>query len=63
MVVPVLMINCHVSENPKIGPVAAQIRTMTQQIMNATAWPVACETASAMCVNHLFICMVSSLAY
>src|SRR5215218_7898769 len=27
MVVPVLMINCHVSENPKEGPVAAQTRT------------------------------------
>jgi hypothetical protein len=54
MVVPVLMINCQVSEKPKTGPVAAQMITMIQQIMNATAWPVAWATASATWVNHLF---------
>jgi hypothetical protein len=58
MVVPVLMINCHVSEKPKIGPVAAQTITMTQQMMKASAWPVAWDTASATWVNHLFSCIV-----
>ena len=62
IVVPVLMINCHVSENAKTGPVAAQMITMVQQRMKAAACPVAWDTTSAMWVNHLFKCMISSLA-
>ena len=41
MVVPVLMINCHVSENPKDGPVAVQTRTASAEATKAQGLPAA----------------------
>ena len=35
MVVPVLITSCHVSEQPNIGPLMAQITTMPTAVMNA----------------------------
>jgi hypothetical protein len=48
MVVPVLITSCHVSENPKSGPVTAHT-TMTRKAMpKAIGLPVAREVALAM---------------
>src|SRR3954454_24049940 len=46
IVVPVLMISCHVSENPKIGPVTAHI-------MKVVARPAANEILLAVSANNL----------
>lgn len=40
MVVPVLITSCHVSENPKKGPDAAQTSTRTRQARKAAGLPV-----------------------
>lgn len=45
IVVPVLMMSCHVSEKPKSGPVMAQITIMLNAIVNAAGEPVARVTA------------------
>ena len=41
MVVPVLIMSCHESLKPKIGPVAAQMRTIPNAIAKAMGLPVA----------------------
>src|SRR5215212_5331299 len=53
MVVPVLMINCQVSEYPKIGPVAAQTRITITQSANVIGRPDSFATAAAKAVNAL----------
>jgi hypothetical protein len=40
IVVPVLMTSCQVSENPKIGPVIAQTRTIARASPKAGTVPV-----------------------
>jgi hypothetical protein len=49
MVVPVLMISCHVSEKPKIGQVRPQIMITKQAITKAQAEP---NTREADCDNR-----------
>ena len=51
IVVPVLMINCHVSEKPNNGPVIAQTTTTPTQVMNVVGVPAAWATAFAILVN------------
>jgi len=41
IVVPVLITNCHVSENLKMGPVIAQIMIISKAIINAAGLPEA----------------------
>src|SRR5688572_30595085 len=63
MVVPVLMTNCQVSENPNIGPVAAQPRIVTQQSKNVIGLPAACATPVAILAKLLDIaegCVIES---
>src|SRR5262245_11329742 len=48
IVVPVLMTSCQVSEKPKRGPVAAQIRTMPRARKNVQAEPT---TSDVTCAN------------
>ena len=48
MVVPVLMMSCHVSEKPKMGPVTAHARTMAQAPANAMGEPAKFEVCFAM---------------
>ena len=47
IVVPVLMTSCHVSENPKIGPVTAQITIEAQATANVEARPHCAEVHCA----------------
>src|SRR6476660_1762768 len=47
MVVPVLITSCHVSENPKSGPLTAHTRTMPAAVMNVDARPAASEVLLA----------------
>jgi len=51
-VVAVLMINCQVSENPKIGPETAQTRMITKAAVAAAAWPVMRAAALANASNR-----------
>lgn len=44
MVVPVLITNCHVSENPNRGPVIAHIMITENAIKKAAGLPVALVT-------------------
>src|SRR3954465_13226792 len=53
IVVPVLMISCHVSENPKIGPVTAQIMITSTASMNVVARPAARDVLLAASPNNL----------
>lgn len=53
MVVPVLMINCHVSENPKSGPDIAHKTTTAQQRRKVIGFPVVCAIALAAFANVL----------
>jgi hypothetical protein len=55
MVVPVLMTNCHVSENPNNGPVTAQIMIVNEARTNVVARPAACEVRLATLPNNLAI--------
>jgi hypothetical protein len=48
MVVPMLMTNCHVSEQPKKGPVTAHATTVIIAIMNAEGLPTPCDVLLAM---------------
>jgi hypothetical protein len=48
MVVPVFITNCHVSENPKNGPVMSQMNIADKAIMNAAVEPL---KAIAFCAN------------
>jgi hypothetical protein len=43
--VPVLITNCHVSENPNKGPVTPQITIIIMAIINAKGLPVPLVTA------------------
>lgn len=51
MVVPVFITSCHVSENPKSGPVTAQTITIVRAIKNALADPVAADILFANFLN------------
>jgi hypothetical protein len=53
IVVPVLMISCHVSENPKIGPVTAHIMITSTASMKVVARPAANEILLAVSPNNL----------
>src|SRR5688572_19637311 len=52
MVVPVLITSCHVSLKPNRGPLAAQITTMPNAVMNAIGRPVARAVVLAKRANH-----------
>jgi hypothetical protein len=43
IVVPVLITNCHVSENPKMGPVTAQTTMEAHAKANVEGRPHCCE--------------------
>jgi hypothetical protein len=47
------MISCHVSENPKIGPVTAQITITSTASMNVVARPAASDVLLAASPNNL----------
>src|SRR5688500_15458356 len=47
MVVPVLMMSCHVSEKPKNGPLSAQATITSTQTTKVSGRPVACATVAA----------------
>src|SRR4029079_12375855 len=51
MVVPVLITSCHVSLKPKIGPVIAQVTTMSTATTKARGCPVACAVPLAKRAN------------
>ncbi|GLS18767.1 hypothetical protein GCM10007874_17840 [Labrys miyagiensis] len=63
MVVLVLMMSCQVSEKPKNGPDAAQMRTTAQQAMNVAGCPAAFATLSAALPNIWTSFMVNDLCY
>jgi hypothetical protein len=52
IVVPVLITSCHVSLYPNIGPVAAQMRTVTKAIANAIGLPEPLAVHLAKFENH-----------
>jgi hypothetical protein len=51
MVVPVLMISCHVSEKPNSGPVTPQITITITQTAKVSGFPAEWATADASSVN------------
>lgn len=53
MVVPVLMTNCQVSENPKTGPLIAHNATAAAAQLNAAGCPEALATACEALLNKL----------
>ena len=53
MVVPVLITSCHVSENPKIGPVTAHSKMITKDAMKAAGLPVSFVTFPAKSSKNL----------
>jgi len=53
IVVPVLITSCQVSENLKIGPLAAQARTTSTQTRKACGLPVTRAVALANLANSL----------
>ena len=59
-VVLVLITNCQVSLNPKIGPVPAQTMIVPSAKINAAGRPVARAAAFAKRVNHEFFFMRKS---
>src|SRR5262249_13697310 len=52
MVVPVLITSCHVSENPKIGPVIPHTRTVSDAAIKAVGRPAALDVKLAMSPNN-----------
>lgn len=60
MVVPVLMISCHVSEKRKIGPVTAQARITEVATMNAQTDPTRSDTVFANFLNTSVIKTIST---
>jgi hypothetical protein len=57
MVVLVLMISCHVSLNPKIGPVAAQAMITASARMKVAGRPLTRAAAFAKRLNQDFLFM------
>jgi hypothetical protein len=55
IVVPVLIINCQVSEKPKIGPVNPQARIMVRAAIKAHPDPAILEILAANFRKYLFI--------
>ena len=53
IVVPVFITNCQVSENPKTGPVNAQIIIITTAVMDAIGLPVAFVILPAILLKSL----------
>ncbi|MGT2465600.1 hypothetical protein ACVOMV_10865 [Mesorhizobium atlanticum] len=58
MVVPVLMTSCQVSENPKIGPLAAHTTTISTQMTKVHGRPARCATQLATLLKVLSIMQV-----
>ena len=55
MVVPVLITSCHVSENPKSGPLISHTMTMPAAVMTVEARPAASEVLLASSPKNLEI--------
>jgi hypothetical protein len=55
IVVEVFMMSCHVSENPKKGPLTAQISTKLTQATKMIGLPADVATAVAALLNHCSI--------
>ena len=53
IVVPVFITSCHVSENPKTGPVNAQMIIITTAVMEAIGLPVAFVMLPAILLKSL----------
>lgn len=63
MVVPVLMINCHVSEKPKMGPVTPQVMMMVMAMTKAMGLPVAVAAHLENLVNSLSMSLSFAVLY
>src|SRR5687767_8491424 len=63
IVVPVLITNCHVSEKPKRGPVAAHSRMTATAAVNVTGLPLMTDADLANREKYEICCTMSRLTY